>query len=211
MNTNCESNTPSAKRLFDLFCANLGLLLTAPLFPLIALAIKLDSPGPIFYRQLRVGRQHPDRTELFHMIKFRTMVANAESGSGAVWATQNDSRITPVGNFLRKTRLDELPQFVNVLQGDMSMIGPRPERPEFYRTLEKNIPFFVERIYGVTPGITGLSQVNQGYDTNLDDVRRKLAFDLQYSLALGSTRRWLLMDLEIALKTVATMILGRGQ
>ena len=203
--------TLRTKRIFDLLFASLGLLACAPLFPLIALAIKLDSPGPVFYRQLRVGQQFADRTLLFEMIKFRSMVSNAEGSSGPVWATSNDMRITKVGAFLRKTRLDELPQFINVIRGDMSLVGPRPERPSFYRTLEQNIPFFVERIYGVPPGITGLAQVNQGYDTNLDDVRRKLGFDLQYSLSLTSIPRWLVMDIEIVGKTIATMIMGRGQ
>lgn len=203
--------TLRAKRTFDLIFASLGFLITAPLFPLIALAIKLNSPGPVFYRQLRVGRQYPHQTELFEMIKFRSMISDAEGTTGPVWATDQDSRVTAVGSFLRKSRLDELPQFINVLRGEMSLVGPRPERPGFYRTLENNIPFFVERIYGVPPGITGLAQVNQGYDTSLDDVRRKLGFDLQYSLALTSPTKWISMDLKIVAKTIVTMVLGRGQ
>lgn len=203
--------TAIGKRTFDLLLAGMGLILTLPLFPLIALGIKLDSKGPVFFRQLRIGRAHPDRTELFEMVKFRTMVQDAEAKSGAVWAKSSDPRITPFGLFLRKTRLDELPQFFNVLAGDMSMIGPRPERPGFYKKLEDAIPFFIERTYGVTPGITGLAQVSQGYDTSLDDVRSKLGYDLRYSLALQNVRSWLAMDLQIVFRTLTTMIMGRGQ
>lgn len=203
--------TPHLKRAFDLLFASLAIVLTAPLFLVIAIAIKLDSPGPVFYRQLRVGRQCPDRTLLFEIIKFRSMVNDAEGTSGPVWATQNDNRVTPVGAILRKTRLDELPQFINVFRGDMSLVGPRPERPVFYRTLENNIPFFVERINGVTPGITGLAQINQGYDSCLDDVRRKLCFDLQYSLALVSPYRWIATDLYVVFKTILIMVLRQGR
>ena len=173
--------------------------------------IKLDSTGPVFYRQLRVGRAHPDRIELFEMIKFRTMVADAERASGRVWASKADPRITAVGKFLRKTRLDELPQFINVLRGEMSLIGPRPERPGFYRNLEEAIPFFNERTYGIAPGITGLAQINQGYDTCIDDVRSKVGFDHRYALALTTPSSWLRMDLDIMFRTVWIMIRGRGQ
>ena len=169
--------TARSKRAFDLFFSILGLLITLPLFPLIALAIRLESPGPIFFKQLRIGKSFPDRVLLFEMIKFRTMVQDAEKGTGATWAKKQDARITRVGNFLRKTRLDELPQFINVIRGDMSIIGPRPERPGFYHKLEAAIPFFAERTYGVPPGITGLAQVNQGYDTCIEDVRSKVGFD----------------------------------
>jgi len=120
-----------AKRLTDVLLAATGLLLTLPLFPLIALAIKLDSPGPVFFKQLRIGKALPDRVKLFEIIKFRTMVINAETQSGATWAKEQDPRITKAGLFMRKTRLDELPQFFNVLRGEMSIIGPRPERPGF--------------------------------------------------------------------------------
>ena len=199
------------KRLLDIIAASAGLLILIVLFPFIALTIKLNSQGPIFFRQIRIGRSWPNRTELFYMIKFRTMCSNAEQGSGPVWAAKNDSRITAVGQFLRKTRLDELPQFINVIRGEMSLIGPRPERPGIAHTLENNIPFFTERTYGVKPGITGLAQVNQGYDETLDDVRSKLAYDLSYSLSLTRPKYWLQMECQIMLKTVAVMILGRGQ
>ena len=203
--------TGRAKRIFDLIMASIGLLLTLPLFPFIALAIKLESRGPVFFRQMRIGRAQPDRIELFEMLKFRSMVDDAERESGAVLAKKRDPRVTAVGNFLRKTRLDELPQFINVLRGDMSMIGPRPERPGFYQRLETAIPFFAERTYGVAPGITGLAQVNQGYDTCIDDVRSKVGFDHRYALALSDPLSWLKMDIAIMVRTVAVMVMGRGQ
>ncbi|TDH63054.1 sugar transferase [Dankookia rubra] len=200
----------AAKRAFDIFVALLGLLLTLPLWPLIALAIRLDSPGPVLYRQMRIGRMLPDRTEVFMMLKFRSMRTDAEM-AGAVWAQKRDPRITRVGLFLRKTRLDELPQLINVLRGDMAIIGPRPERPGFYQTLERSIPFFADRTAGIRPGITGLAQVNQGYDTCLDDVRNKAAFDHAYAMALRDLRAWFFMDTSLALRTFTVMVTGRGQ
>jgi lipopolysaccharide/colanic/teichoic acid biosynthesis glycosyltransferase len=213
MNTQFEidHSTHIAKRLFDIGFASLALLLCLPIFPLIALAIKLDSPGPIFYKQLRVGRSLPDRVMLFEMIKFRTMVSDAESKTGATWAVVQDPRVTRVGRFLRKTRLDEIPQFINVITGEMSLIGPRPERPGFYQKLETAIPFFTERTYGVTPGITGLAQVNQGYDTSVEDVRNKVCYDHCYSLALSTPLAWLRMDFSIIFRTIVVVIMGRGQ
>lgn len=145
------------------------------------------------------------------MIKFRTMRTDAEAASGATWAAKSDPRITRVGQFLRKTRLDELPQFINVLTGEMSLIGPRPERPGFYQKLENEIPYFVERTYGVTPGITGLAQVNQGYDTCIEDVRSKVGFDHSYALSLSSPLSWLKMDIYIIFRTLVVMVCGRGQ
>ncbi|EJI1279910.1 sugar transferase [Vibrio vulnificus] len=206
-----ESHIFRAKRLFDLLFASLALLVTLPLFPLIALAIKATSKGNIIYKQLRVGRSTPEKMELFEIMKFRTMYCDAESRSGAVWATENDPRITPVGRFLRKTRLDELPQLFNVLKGEMSLIGPRPERPDFYQRLEQEIPYFVERTYGVLPGITGLAQINQGYDTSIEDVRRKVGFDHSYALSLNSFSNWLQTDIAIIVKTIIVMVDGRGR
>jgi lipopolysaccharide/colanic/teichoic acid biosynthesis glycosyltransferase len=203
--------TASFKRLFDLLFALLGLLVTLPLFPLIALAIRLESPGPVFFRQMRIGKSLPDRILLFEMIKFRTMVQDAEKQTGATWAAKRDPRITRIGNFLRKTRLDELPQFINVIKGEMSLIGPRPERPGFYQKLEIAIPFFAERTYGVSPGITGLAQVYQGYDSCIEDVRSKVGFDHRYALALGDFWSWLKMDLYIMSRTLLVMVMGRGQ
>ncbi|WP_038174658.1 sugar transferase [Vibrio pacinii] len=200
-----------AKRLFDLFGALFGLLLLLPVMPFIAIAIKLTSPGPVFYKQLRVGKSTPEKMVFFEIIKFRTMYQDAEQRTGAVWATENDPRITPVGRFLRKTRLDEIPQLLNVVLGDMSLIGPRPERPSFYHKLENAIPYFADRTYGVMPGITGLAQVNQGYDTCIDDVRRKVGYDHSYALSLCSMRSWLNMDLSIITKTIIVMFDGRGR
>jgi lipopolysaccharide/colanic/teichoic acid biosynthesis glycosyltransferase len=200
-----------SKRLFDVCVACSGLLLTLPFWPMIAIAIKIESKGPILFRQMRIGRALPDRTELFQMLKFRTMSADAEAETGAVWASSNDPRVTRLGKFMRKTRIDELPQLLNVLRGDMSLVGPRPERPGIGRDLDRAIPYYAERTFFVTPGITGLAQVNQGYDTCLDDVKTKLLYDHAYALALSSSIAWLRMDLYIAFKTVWVMVAGRGQ
>ncbi|CZF81127.1 UDP-N-acetylgalactosamine-undecaprenyl-phosphate N-acetylgalactosaminephosphotransferase [Grimontia celer] len=214
MNLNAQMDinpiTAKAKRGMDIVCSLIGLALTLPLFPLIALAIKLDSPGPVFFSQMRIGRSLPDRSLIFNMIKFRTMRTDAEAG-GAAWAAKEDPRVTRVGRFLRKTRLDELPQFLNVLAGDMALIGPRPERPGFYQKLETAIPYFADRTYGVTPGITGLAQVNQGYDTCIEDVRSKVGFDHSYALSLSSPMSWLRMDCYIIFRTLVVMVCGRGQ
>ncbi|MEY8215985.1 MAG: sugar transferase [Colwellia sp.] len=199
------------KRSIDLVFSIVCLLLTLPLFVVIALMIKLSSRGDIFYCQLRVGKIKAGKVVHFNMIKFRTMVTNAEASSGAVWATSNDNRLTPIGRLLRKIRLDELPQFINVIKGEMSLIGPRPERPEIVIELDKKIPFYSERTYDMTPGITGFAQVNQGYDTCIDDVKTKIAYDFAYSLSLTKLHRWLLMDLKIIFKTILIMLLGRGQ
>jgi lipopolysaccharide/colanic/teichoic acid biosynthesis glycosyltransferase len=199
------------KRVMDIVVALVGLLLTAPLWPLVALAIRLDSPGPGFYRQLRVGRMLPDRTELFMIVKFRSMRTDAEDGTGAVWAQKDDPRVTRVGAFIRKTRLDELPQLLNVLRGDMSVVGPRPERPSLYARLERAVPFFADRTAGLRPGVTGLSQVVQGYDSSVEDVRRKVGYDAAYAMRLSSFRSWLVMDTSIILRTLTVMVCGRGQ
>ncbi len=199
------------KRVIDLVFSIACLMLTLPLFVIIALMIKCSSSGDIFYCQLRVGKMKAGKAVHFNMIKFRTMVTNAEANSGAVWATNNDNRLTPIGRLLRKVRLDELPQFINVIKGEMSLIGPRPERPEIVIGLEKVIPFYSERTYDMTPGITGLAQVNQGYDTCIDDVKTKIAYDFAYSLSLTKLHTWLLMDLQIIFKTLLIMVLGRGQ
>lgn len=199
------------KRFFDIVSALVGLLIFVPIFPIIALLIKLDSPGPVLFRQLRIGTAWLSHTEVFYMLKFRSMRVDAEESSGAKWATKNDPRITRIGNFLRKSRLDEVPQLLNVLVGEMSLIGPRPERPGFYQQLETAIPFYAERTYGVTPGITGFAQVNQGYDEDLNDVRTKLAYDHAYALCLSHPLQWLSNDFRIAFKTALVMVMGRGQ
>jgi lipopolysaccharide/colanic/teichoic acid biosynthesis glycosyltransferase len=199
------------KRVMDITIACVAAVVLAILFVPIALAIKLTSKGPVFYRQMRVGTSTPNATRLFWLIKFRTMYEDAERRTGPVWASKNDPRITPVGGFLRKTRLDELPQCLNVLRGEMSVIGPRPERPGFCVNLEREIPFYTERMYGVRPGITGLAQVKQGYDESLDDVRRKVMFDHTYALRISRFWRWILCDLSIMLRTIVVMMTGRGQ
>ncbi|PME16066.1 sugar transferase [Vibrio cyclitrophicus] len=206
-----QNKIARAKRTFDFVSSLFALVILSPVFPFIALAIVLTSRGPIFYRQLRVGKSTPEKMEIFEIMKFRSMYEDAETRSGAVWATQNDPRITPVGRFLRKMRLDELPQLFNVLKGEMSLIGPRPERPTFYNKLENEIPYFADRTYGVMPGITGLAQVNQGYDTCIDDVRRKVGFDHSYALSLCSVKSWIAADLSIITKTIVVMLDGRGR
>ncbi len=199
------------KRGLDVVAALIGLVVTAPLWPILALLIKWDSPGPVIYRQLRVGRACATRTELFNILKFRTMRADAEARSGAVWASARDPRITRVGALLRKTRLDEIPQLINVLRGDMSLIGPRPERPGFYARLENAAPFYADRTVGLRPGITGLAQVSQGYDSSMEDVARKLGYDAAYAMRLSALRSWLSTDLTIVWRTVLVMALGHGR
>ena len=136
---------------------------------------------------------------------------NAEAKTGAVWASKNDPRITRVGYFMRKTRLDELPQCINVLRGEMSVIGPRPERPKFFNTLEEAIPYYSERTFGLKPGITGLAQVNQDYDSCIEDVRTKVLFDHAYAARIATVKGWMMTDASIALKTLTVIALGKGQ
>lgn len=200
-----------SKRALDVICALAALVIMVALFVPIALAIKLTSRGPIFYRQMRVGHSTASATHLFYLIKFRTMGVDAETTGGAVWATKDDPRVTAVGRFMRKTRLDELPQCINVLRGEMSVIGPRPERPSFFTKLEDAIPFYSERTYGLRPGITGLAQVNQAYDTSIEDVRNKVLYDHAYAARLTNWTDWLLTDLGIISKTFTVMVLGKGQ
>jgi lipopolysaccharide/colanic/teichoic acid biosynthesis glycosyltransferase/glycosyltransferase involved in cell wall biosynthesis len=200
-----------SKRMMDIACGLVALAVLAVLFIPIALAIKLTSRGPIFYRQLRVGRQTEQQTHLFWLVKFRTMYVDAEQRSGAVWAAKNDPRITPVGRFMRKTRLDELPQCFNVLRGEMSVIGPRPERPVFFTKLESEIPFYTERTFGLKPGITGLAQVNQDYDASIEDVRNKVLYDHAYSARITSWVEWMRTDIGILLSTARVVALGKGQ
>jgi lipopolysaccharide/colanic/teichoic acid biosynthesis glycosyltransferase len=178
-----------AKRGLDLFASTVGLAATLPLYPIIGAAIYFDSPGPLFYRQRRAGEligpgeaRGRFRFVEFEMFKFRTMRPDAEQRTGAVLAAQDDPRVTRVGKFLRKTRLDELPQFWNVLRGDMSLVGPRPERPELLENLALAIPFFEERMRFVKPGITGLAQVRgfRGEAQTNRDIEQRVACDLEY-------------------------------
>jgi len=190
------------KKFIDFSVAIIGGLITIALTPLIALLIKLDSPGPIFYRQKRVGKDN----RLFEIIKFRTMIKDAEK-TGAQWAKENDSRITRVGKFLRKTRLDELPQFFNILRGDMSLVGPRPERPEFAFSSEltSQIPFYQIR-HIVKPGATGWAQIKYPYGASIADTLQKLQYDLYYI-----KNRSLIFDLAIILKTIRIILSGGGR
>lgn len=163
------------KRMLDLVLVGVGLLFLLPLFPLVALAIRLDSRGSIFYRQVRCGRAG----QPFHILKFRTMSTDAERDGQARWATRGDARITRVGRFLRKTRIDELPQLLNVLRGEMSFVGPRPERPEFVASLQNEVPFYYTRLM-VKPGITGWAQIHYDYGNTIEDALIKLQYDFYY-------------------------------
>jgi sugar transferase (PEP-CTERM system associated) len=188
------------KRIFDILCSSAGILISMPLVPLIAVLIKLNSRGPVFFRQKRVGEMERE----FLLYKFRTMRQDAEKGTGAVWAEKNDPRVTAVGRFLRKTRLDELPQFYNVLRGDMSFIGPRPERPEFVQKLKEMIPFYPERHF-VKPGLTGWAQIRYAYGASTEDAVEKLRYDLYYIKHLS-----LFLDMLVMLETMKVMLFGKG-
>ncbi len=189
-----------AKRCFDVVSSLLLLLIAAPVMLLTALAVKLDSRGPVFYRQERVGLGGSS----FQCVKFRSMRTDAESDGVARWAQRNDSRVTRVGAFLRKTRIDELPQLISVLRGEMSMVGPRPERPEFVSKLRGQIPFYDLR-HGVKPGVTGWAQVRFTYGGSTEDARRKHQFDLYY---LKNNSIWL--DLQVLVETVTVVLFREG-
>jgi exopolysaccharide biosynthesis polyprenyl glycosylphosphotransferase len=187
------------KELADRFLAIVGLLVFLPLLLVLALLIKLTSKGPVFFKQPRVGRHG----KIFEIIKLRTMNLDAEQSTGPIWAKANDPRITPIGRFLRMTHLDEVPQLLNVLKGEMSLVGPRPERPVFVDRFRNQIPYYSERLR-VKPGITGLAQVCHKYDETLRDVKRKLAYDLLYI-----QRMCLMVDLAILFMTVRRLT-GKG-
>ncbi|MCD6165808.1 sugar transferase [bacterium] len=189
------------KRLVDLGVALIVLVGFLPVWILVAILIKIDSRGPIFYKQERVGRNG----KIFTMLKFRSMVDKAEELTGPVWADEDDPRITRVGKLIRRLRIDEVPQLINVLKGDMSLIGPRPERPFFVEQLQKEIPYYNRRLR-VRPGITGWAQIKHEYDRSLDDVRKKLQYDLFYLENMS-----LRMDLKILLNTIHVMLRGKGQ
>lgn len=188
------------KRVIDIFISTIVLIVLFPFMLLTTFLIKIDTHGPVFYRQKRIGF----RGKEFTLFKFRSMVSDAERHTGPVWARKNDTRITRVGKIMRPLRIDELPQLINVLRGDMSFVGPRPERPAFVTELQKEIPLYTLRL-NAHPGITGLAQVKHRYDTSIESVKRKLRYDLQYINNLS-----LRMDLKILLKTVLTVLKQEG-
>ena len=188
------------KRVIDVLGGLAGLAVMLCLLPFVAAAIRIESPGPVFYRQVRLGRSG----RLFTLYKFRTMVAEAEADGQARWADPNDDRVTRVGRWLRRYRLDEMPQFWNVLLGDMSLVGPRPERPEFIAALEHEIPFYSAR-HLVKPGITGWAQINYGYSATVADAAVKLQWDLYY---IKHRSAWL--DMMILVRTVGVVLAGKG-
>lgn len=208
-------------RVLNVAIGVIALALLSPLLLVVAIVVKLTSRGPIFYRQTRVGldqrRGSWTRNETlydrrvqdlggraFTIFKFRTMRVNAEQKSGAVWASKADPRVTPLGQLLRKTRIDEIPQLLNVIRGDMNIVGPRPERPSLVLTLREQITDYPFR-HRVKPGITGWAQINQAYDTSIDDVREKVRLDLEYLERQSMTE-----DLLIMAKTIPVMLLRRG-
>lgn len=237
------------KRAIDIVGGSVGLGLTLPVMPVIAAVVYLDSPGPVFFTQKRAGRLLRTRNENgirtfefeeFHIHKFRTMKVDAEKYSGAVFAEENDPRITRVGRFLRKSRLDELPQLWDVVRGAMSLVGPRPERPELISNLAHAIPLFEERMRDVKPGLTGLAQISlryagalrEGSDSEIaklasslqnpfeleeaegalaDDMRLKMLYDLAYLASLESFATYIAMELKIIFKTPLVMLRGQGQ
>jgi len=205
-------------RLLNVTLAIVGIVLLAPVFLIVAALVRLTSSGPILYVQERVGLDRRSRRalalydrrgqdlggEVFTIYKFRSMYVDAERTSGAVWASANDPRVTPLGRFLRKTRLDEIPQLFNVLIGDMNLVGPRPERPMIVAQLRRDIAAYPLR-HRAKPGITGLAQIHRCYDRDLDDVRKKLRYDLQYL-----RRQGVVEDVSIMLKTLPCMLFKRG-
>jgi sugar transferase (PEP-CTERM system associated) len=189
------------KRIADLAFGLLGLVLLSPVMLLTAIAVRLDSKGPVLYRQERVGLTG----KVFDLVKFRSMQTNAEADKGAQWAQKDDPRVTRVGRFIRKYRLDELPQFLNVIRGEMSFVGPRPERPCFVEQLREQIPFYDER-HSVRPGITGWAQVEYTYTASVEDAFRKLEYDLFYLKNLS-----ILFDFAILFRTVRVVLFGAGR
>jgi exopolysaccharide biosynthesis polyprenyl glycosylphosphotransferase len=188
------------KRVIDIVISAVCLFVLFPILTLLSIIIKLDSPGPVFHTQKRVGL----RGKKFTLVKFRSMISDAEKHTGPVWAEKNDKRITRIGRIMRPFRLDELPQFINVLKGEMSFVGPRPERPAFVERFRKTIPFYGLRLT-VHPGITGWAQVKQAYDQSFDDVRKKLEYDLAYVNNIS-----IQLDMKIFLKTLLTVLKREG-
>jgi sugar transferase (PEP-CTERM system associated) len=188
------------RRIVSFSVALVALMICLPIVPILALAIKLSSPGPVFFRQQRVGY----RGRVFALYKFRTMHQDAEAKTGAVWAGREDPRVTSVGRFLRKSRLDEIPQLWSVLKGDMGFVGPRPERPEFVQWLSESIPYYQLR-HIIRPGVTGWAQVRYQYGASVEETKQKLAFDLYYIKHMS-----LAFDLLIMFETIKIILIGRG-
>ncbi|MBC7789149.1 MAG: sugar transferase [Anaerolineae bacterium] len=217
--TNPRERSERIDRVVNVALSVAALIIFSPVMLFVALLVKLTSPGPVLYVQTRVGRdrrQSPpnaayDRRmqdlggQVFSIYKFRTMHSDAEDVSGAVWASKSDPRVTLVGKFLRKARMDELPQLLNVVQGHMNIVGPRPERPSIFARLREDIVDYPLRQIA-KPGITGWAQINQGYDQDLDDVRAKVRYDLEYI-----NRQCLAEDFRIMLKTFPVILFGKGQ
>lgn len=189
-----------AKRLLDIVASFSILIITSPIMILTAIAIKLDSKGPVFFKQERSGLNGKE----FLVYKFRSMVSDAEAKTGPVWSTKDDPRITRVGKLIRKVRIDELPQMINVLKGEMSLVGPRPERPYFVDMLSKEIPYYKRRLK-VRPGVTGWAQVKHKYDESIEDVKMKLNYDLFYIENMS-----LRLDIKIIFRTVFVVLFGKG-
>jgi exopolysaccharide biosynthesis polyprenyl glycosylphosphotransferase len=190
----------AVKRTLDIMFSAIVLIIGLPIWIIVSVAIVLDSKGPVFYTQDRVGKDEKH----FPIIKFRTMFTNAETESGPVWANKQDPRVTRVGKILRKLRIDEIPQLINILDGNMSLVGPRPERPFFVEHLSKEIPLYKRRLK-VRPGITGWAQVKHKYDENIEDVKKKVQYDLFYIENMS-----LRMDFKILLNTITVVLLGKG-
>ena len=189
------------KRFMDLVLSVLFFVTGLPFYIIFGLLIKLDSKGPVLFKQIRTGLQNSS----FLLYKFRSMGFRAEADTGPVWTAQNDPRITKVGQFLRRFRFDEFPQLLNVLKGEMSLVGPRPERPFFVEKLKQEYPFYMRRLK-VRPGITGWAQIKHPYDEHLEDVREKLRYDFYY---IENVSLWL--DLKIIISTVRVMLSGKGR
>jgi len=186
--------------IYSFVIAVVALILASPIMLLVGIAVKLTSKGPALYKQKRVGKGD----ETFMLYKFRSMYADAEARCGAVWAKRDDPRITPIGKWIRKLRLDELPQLLNVVRGEMSIVGPRPERPEFVKTLSEKIPYYRQR-HCLKPGITGWAQINYKYSDTLEDTIAKLEYDLYYIKNVSPS-----LDAYIVFHTLKTMVLSRG-
>jgi lipopolysaccharide/colanic/teichoic acid biosynthesis glycosyltransferase len=212
-----SSNSDKGRRILNVVVAVLGMMAALPVMLLVALMVKLTSKGPVFFTQTRVGvdrrspatpagncrRRANDGGKPFKIYKFRTMAV--DESESQVWASQDDPRITPVGKVLRKTRVDELPQLLNVLKGDMNIVGPRPEQPKIFADLRAQIPGYEYR-QRTLPGITGWAQINHHYDTSVEDVRKKLSFDLEYVARRQSASH----DLQIMAKTLPVMVFKKG-